>query len=108
MAKNIQDVTFRGQTAILVKALQRRPMTAQQMLKATDGVTAHNSWSLQRIADRAGLAFRSIDGSESRDGLKRYAFDPKPIVTTKRPTRKTPAKKAAALSVKKAAKKSSR
>jgi len=109
MANTNSDVTFRGHAAIIVRKLQQKPLTAQQILKATAGTTPHNSWSLARIAERhGGLVLRTIDGTENRDGLKRYAFDPKPVTAARKATRKAPAKKAAALSVKRAAKKTSR
>jgi hypothetical protein len=104
MANTNSDVTFRGHAEIIVRKLQQKPMTAQQILKATNGTTPHNSWSLARIAERhGGLVLRTIDGSENRDGLKRYAFDPKPVA--KKPAKKTAA---AAMTVKKPAKKTSR
>ena len=69
MANTNSDVTFRGHAEIIVRKLQQKPMTAQQILKATNGTTPHNSWSLARIAERhGGLVLRTIDGSENRDG----------------------------------------
>jgi hypothetical protein len=81
----------RGQTAIVCTALQAKDgLTAAKLLEKTGGVTPHNSWSLQRVADRFGFKFVVIDGSKTKDGLKRYRFEPK-IARAKKPAAKKPA-----------------
>lgn len=62
-----------GQRAIIVRALQRRPMTAQQILKATGGTTPHNSYSLKLIAKQYGFKFST---GEDKNGYMTYAFAP--------------------------------
>jgi hypothetical protein len=81
----------RGQTAIVCIALQaKNGLTAAKLLEKAGGVTPHNSWSLQRIADRFGFKLIIIDGSKTDDGLKRYRFEPK-IARAKKPVAKKPA-----------------
>lgn len=75
---SMTDKQPRGQTEVLCKALQNKHgLTAQELLAETGGTTPHNSWSLQRIADRFGFKFETFDGSEYEDGLRRYRFQVK-------------------------------
>jgi hypothetical protein len=73
MTKTIEARQPTGQRAIIVRALQRKPMTAQQILKATGGTTPHNSYSLKLIAKQYGFKFSA---GEDKDGYMTYAFAP--------------------------------
>ncbi len=95
-ATNKTAPTPRGQVAIIVKKLPLKPMTADQILKATGGTTPHNAYSLGILADRFG--FRLTFG-ENAQGYKTYGFarpTKAAAVTSKKPAKKIAAKKTAA------------
>ena len=94
-ATNKTAPTPRGQVAIIVKKLPLKPMTADQILKATGGTTPHNAYSLGILAERFG--FRLTLG-ENAKGYKTYGFASRvtkaAASASNKPAKKTAAKRA--------------